>query len=293
MPRNTNKPSSPRTKPNYFYAVISVALVLFLLGFFGLIVLHGQQFIQFAKEQVEIIIELKTDTDGSEIGYLKDKLSKSNFTKPGTVKFIGKAEGAKLLAEELGDEFMKLDLTNPLYDVITFNVKADFMTPIALDKIRKDLKDHSFISDIFYQESLVESIAQNIRKISLITLGIGIFFIFVAIILIHNTIRLALYSNRFLIKNMELVGASWEFISYPYIGRSIKLGLISAFLAILALVGLIFWTKSALPEIMNVIHVPGIIVIFSSLVLLGILINAGSTYYVVNKYLRMRVNELY
>jgi cell division transport system permease protein len=293
MARNTNKPKAPRTRPNYFYAVISVALVLFLLGFFGLIVLHGQQFIQFAKEQVEIIIELKKDANGSQIGYLKDQLQNSYYAKPGTVKFIGKEEGAKLLAEELGDEFMKLDLANPLYDVITFNVKSNFMTPFELNKIRESLKVYEYISDVFYQESLVESIAKNIRKISWLTLGIGIFFIFVAITLIHNTIRLALYSNRFLIKNMELVGASWEFISYPYIGRSIKLGLVSALVAILGLTGLGFWATTALPEISNVIYVPGIIVIFTILVLLGILINAGSTYYVVNKYLRMRVNDLY
>jgi cell division transport system permease protein len=220
-------------------------------------------------------------------------LQNSYYAKPGTVKFIGKEEGAKLLAEELGDEFMKLDLANPLYDVITFNVKSNFMTPFELNKIRESLKVYEYISDVFYQESLVESIAKNIRKISWLTLGIGIFFIFVAITLIHNTIRLALYSNRFLIKNMELVGASWEFISYPYIGRSIKLGLVSALVAILGLTGLGFWATTALPEISNVIYVPGIIVIFTILVLLGILINAGSTYYVVNKYLRMRVNDLY
>ena len=293
MPNKSSKKNSPRSKPNYFYAIISVALVLFLLGFFGLVVLNGQQFIKFAKEQVEIIIELKESSNGSNIGLLKEKLAKSYYAKPKTVRFIGKEEGAKLLAEELGDEFMKLDLENPLYDVIIFNVKSNFMTPYELEKIRKDLIGHSFINDVFYQESLVDAIAKNIRKISWVALGIGLFFIFVAVTLIHNTIRLALYSNRFLIKNMELVGASWEFISYPYIGRSIRLGLLSASIAILGLIGLVFWLKSALPEIENILHVPGIILIMIALVLIGILINATSTYYVVNKYLKMRVDDMY
>lgn len=293
MPAKVSKSNTPRTKPNYFYAVISVALVLFLLGFFGLVVLHGQQFIKFAKEQVELIIELKDSADGSEIGRLKEKLTNSYYAIPKSVKFIGKEEGAKLLAEELGDEFMKLDLANPLYNVIIFNVKSNFMTTMELEKIRKNLIGHEFISDVYYQESLVEAIAKNIRKISWIALGIGLFFILVAITLIHNTIRLALYSNRFLIKNMELVGASWEFISYPYIGRSIRLGLISSFIAIMGLSGLMFWMKSALPEIENILHVPGIILIFIALIILGLLINAISTYYVVNKYLKMRVDDMY
>ncbi len=293
MSNNVSKPKTLKTKPNYFYSVISVALVLFLLGFFGLIVLHGQQFVKFAKEKVEIIVELKKETDGSDIGRLKDYLNKSDFLKQGSVVFISKEDGASLLAEELGDEFMKLDLENPLYDVITFNVKADYMQPSALQSIKAELKQNSFISDVYFQENLVDAIAQNIKKLSWITLGIGIFFIFVAITLIHNTIRLALYSNRFLIKNMELVGASWEFISYPYISKGLRLGFISALIAIAGLLGFIFWMKEAIPELEQVIHVPGIIIISSCLILVGILINAISTWFVVNKYLRMRVDDLY
>ena len=169
MANKSSKNNSPRTKPNYFYAVVSVALVLFLLGFFGLIVLHGQQFVKVAKENVEIILELKKETDGSQIGQLKEELAESEYLKPGSVQFISKADGANLLAEELGDEFMKLDLENPLYDVITFNVKADYMEPTELAKIKNQLKNHSFISDVFFQENLVDAIAHNIKKLSWIT----------------------------------------------------------------------------------------------------------------------------
>lgn len=293
MSKYSSKPKTPRTRPNYFYSIVSVALVLFLLGFFGLIILHGQQFVKIAKENVEIIIELKQETDGSQIGSLKEELAATEYVKPGSVQFISKADGANLLAEELGDEFMKLDLENPLYDVITFNVRAAFMEPEQLANIKGNLKRKSFISDVFFQENLVDAIAQNLKKMSWITLGIGIFFIFVAITLIHNTIRLALYSNRFLIKNMELVGASWEFISYPYISKSLRLGFLSAFLAILGLVGFLFWVNQTIPEMKELIHVPGIIIIGSCLVIAGILINAISTWFVVNKYLRMRVDDLY
>jgi len=293
MPGKKTQTAISQTKPNYVYTIISVALVLFLLGLFALLVVHGQQFIRFAKEQVEVIVELKNTADGSDIGRLKEKLARSPGVKPGSVRFIGKEEGAKLLAAELGEEFMKLNLANPLYDVVVFHLKADYMSGPFLEKMRADLRGFDFVSDVFYQESLVDAIARNISKLTWITLGIGLFFVLVAVTLIHNTIRLALYANRFLIKNMELVGASWEFISYPYIWKSVRYGMISAVLAILGLSGFLFWIKEALPNIENILFVPGILVIFSALVLIGIFINALSTYYVVNKYLRMRLDDLY
>lgn len=282
-----------RTKPNYLYSIISVALVLFLLGFFGLIVLHGQRLITTFKEKVNILVELKPEAPEAEVKDLQEGLKATVYTKPGSVKFISKDEGAALMREDFGEDFLKLDLPNPLYDLITFNVKSTYMAPDSLNAIRNGLRDWDFVNDVYYQESVIDEIIGNIQRIGYITLAIGIFFIIVATTLIHNTIRLALYSNRFLIKNMELVGASWEFISRPYIKRAFLHGVISGLLAIAALYLLIYWIKIDLPELQELNHLPSLILLFGFLLILGILINTLSTFYVVKKYLRMRVNDLY
>jgi len=287
------KQKTSGSKPNYFFSIISVSLVLFLLGLFGLIILQGKQLIRTSKEKIEIITEMENAAGEEGIQDVKTWLENRAFIKPGSVKYISKEKGAAMMREEFGEDFLKLDLPNPLYDVLTFNVRAKFMQPDSLARIKAALKEYPFVNDVFYQESLIDVIAKNLQEISFIALGIGVFFLLVAATLIHNTIRLALYSNRFLIKNMELVGASWEFISRPYILRSLKHGFLSAILAIGILAALLFLAQRDLPELKDMLFIPGIAVLFAVLLILGLIICGFSTYFVVNKYLKMRVDELY
>ncbi len=282
-----------RTKPNYFYAVISVALVLFLLGFFALMVLQGQQMIKLSKEKVEIIVELKEDTPQEVREDLAKRLARTQYVKPQSVKFISKEEGAQLMREEFGEEFILLDMPNPLYDVLTFNVKSGYMQPDSLSRIRSVVRELNAVSDVFYQESIAGEIVKNIRKISWLALGLGIFLLFVAFVLIHNTIRLALYANRFIIKNMELVGASWEFISRPYLLRSVWHGLLSGLSAVGGLTLVVVGMHSLLPELGNLNDWLTFALLAAALVLVGIFISTVSTWFVVNKYLKMRVGDLY
>jgi cell division transport system permease protein len=282
-----------RTKPNYFYAIISVALVLFLLGFFVLVVLQGQQVIKLSKEKVEIIVELKENTSEDLREDLSARLAKTQYVKENSIKFISKEEGAELMRKEFGEEFILLDMPNPLYDVLTFNVKSQYMQPDSLSRIREVVRELNAVSDVFYQESIADEIINNIQKLSLIALVLGIFLLFVAFVLIHNTIRLALYANRFIIKNMELVGASWDFISRPYIFRSMLHGLISGVLAIAGLVLVVIGMQSLLPELGQLNDFFAFAILGISLVILGILISCISTWFVVNKYLKMRVDDLY
>jgi cell division transport system permease protein len=163
----------------------------------------------------------------------------------------------------------------------------------SLSKIRSNLMNNPVISDVFYQEGLVDNIESNIKKIGYISLIIGILFIFVAITLIHNTIKLALHSNRFLIKNMELIGASWGFISKPYLIRSLRNGFWSALIAIVLLSGLLVFIQLDYSNFSDFQYPVELSVLFAGLIILGILISSLSTLYVVNKYLRMRMDDLY
>lgn len=285
--------TSPALKPNYLYAVLSVSLVLFLVGFFGLVILEAQQLVKFSRERINIMAELTNAADQIVIDSLTRVISKEPYVRAGSIEFVGKEEGLEILEEELGTEFSELDMANPLYNMLQFNVKAEYMVPDTLELIRQRLKTSPYISDVYYQESLVDLVAKNIRKVGWFALGTGIFFVFIAFTLIHNTIRLALYANRFLIKNMELVGASWDFISRPFITRSIWQGLLSGLIAVALLGGVQWLFQRELPEINEIVSWPLLAALFGGLILFGILITMISTYYVVNKYLKMRVDDLY
>ena len=290
--RPTKRPPLGK-KPNYVYSVVSVALVLFLLGLFGLLLLHAQQLVTVYKESVNIMLELQPGSSKIEALEIQKALKGAAYTKKGSVRFIDKEEAAAMLQEDLGEEFLKLDFQNPLYAVITFNLNAASMDAARLEQIREQWVDNSAVHDVYYQEDIIQDVEANIKKLSWIALGIGVLLLLVAIVLIHNTIRLALFANRFLIKNMQLVGASWRFISWPYLGRSFINGLISALLSIGGLVGLMAFIQRDLPELRSLQDNWQMMLLFGTLILTGIVITFGSTFFVVNKYLKMRVDDLY
>lgn len=282
-----------KTKPNYLYSILSVSLVLFLLGFFGLLIINGQSLVTSFKEKVVVVVELKDEASSAQIESLKQNLEAMPYTKPGSLSFVDKEAAAIEMQEEFGDDFLKLDMPNPFYDVITFNVNAAYANQDSLRDAKGALKDERIVNDVFYQENLVDEISENIKKLSWITLGIGIFFIFVAITLIHNTVRLALYANRFIIKNMQLVGATWGFISRPYVIKAFKHGFLSAIIAIAVLLLMVYWAQTSLPAVAELINWNLFSALFLGLLVLGILINTWSTHNVVKKYLKMRVDDLY
>ena len=291
-----SKPSEhagPRAKPNYLYAIVSVAVVLFLLGLFGMFILQSGQLVSYFKERINVMVELNDDLPAESIDSIRTALTAKPYFREGSLQYISKEDALELLRDDFGEEFMKLDLPNPLYDVLVFNVESGYMRTDSLDIIRTEWRLHPQVSDVYYQEQVVDLVANNVRRISWATLGFGLFFIIIAFVLIHNTIRLALYSNRLLIKNMELVGASWRFISRPFILRSVRHGIFSAFIAIALLAGLLFWLQEKFPDLRDLQNWPLTGLLFLTILLFGMLINGLSTYYTVNKYLKMRVDEVY
>ncbi len=289
-----NKQSyAPKVRPNYIYSILSVALVLFLLGFFGLMLIQTKNLVDVFKERVNIMVELEEGAEQASIDKIRELISTSAYARPESISFTSKEDAVELLREDFGEDFLNLDLPNPLYDVLTFNVHSNYLVADSLQDIRKSLKRYSFVSDVYYQESLINEIATNIERVGYLALLISLFFILVAVLLIHNTIRLALYSNRFLIKNMQLVGASWGFISKPYLMRSLWQGVFSAILAIAALLLISFLINQEISTYVQFGQNWRVWMLFLGMLLLGILITTASTYYAVNKYLKMRTDDLY
>ena len=282
-----------RSKPTYLYAVISVALVLFLLGLFALTVLHAQKLVAVFKEKVDVWLELKPDIPQDAIARIIREVRSQPFVKAETVTFITREQAAASMREDLGEESLLEDIPNLMRDVVRFNVRAGFFREDSLQQWRETLRQDTLIAELYVEAANTGNIGSNIEKIGWFTLGLGFLLIFAAVTLIHNTIRLALYTNRFLIKNQELVGASWSFISRPYLRRGIYNGCWSAALAIALLIVLLSIAQRQAPDLRALEDLNGILAIFTGLVVLGVLISGLSTYFVVNKFLRMRVDDLY
>lgn len=283
----------PRSKPTYFYAIISVAMVLFILGFFAIMATHARQLATMFKEKVDIWLELQANTPEEEIARMVQDIRRQPFVKQESVTFITREQAQTTMKKDLGDESLLEDVPNLLRDVIRFNVRAAFLQNDSLLNWRETLRRDTFISDLYFEAANTGNVGKNIQNLGWIILGLGILLIFAAVTLIHNTIRLALFSNRFLIKNQELVGASWAFISRPYIVRGIMNGLWSALIAIAALIGTQWSASRLMPDLQQLEDLNSILAIFMLLILLGILISGLSTYFVVQKFLRMRVDDLY
>lgn len=283
----------PRTKPTYFYAIASVALVLFVLGFFALMALHGRKLVTLFKEKVDIWLELKPGLAQDDVARLVNSVRQHPYVKPETVNFITKEQAAATMREDLGDASMLEDTPDLLRDVVRFNVKAEYLDDKKLTEWRETLRQDSLVSDLFFEAANTGNVSRNIRNLGFVTLILGLLLILAAITLIHNTIRLALFSNRMLIKSQELVGASWDFISRPYIRRGVINGLWSAVMAIAALMLMLWWLRSLIPELEQLEDPNGIVFVMFSLILVGVLISGLSTWFVVNKFLRMRIDDLY
>ena len=238
------------------------------------------------------MVELKNGNQYEDILNLRTSIENKPYVMQKTVTFIAKEQALQSMKAELGDEFEKMDIANPLVDVVSFNVKADNMSKEKLEEIRAEIKENPNVIDVYYEESLVNDLSQNLAQIAYFALIIGILFIAIAYVIIHNTVRLSLYANRMLIKNMELVGASWSFIRKPYLLRATKNGFLSAIIAIVSLASILFYLQKVFLDIDFLSNSNSIFLLFLALTILSVSITTTSTYVVVNKYLKTNENDL-
>ena len=283
-----------RRKTNYFYSIIGVALVLFLLGLCGIILLFTHRQLQNERDNLSLMVELKDEADSASLSNVKLYLEKSDFTQRGTLHFVSKEQAFEKMSKQFPEETALLkDGPLPFFNSWVLNLSSDYLVPEKLDTIQSQIRNNSAVNDVYIDKSMLSELVQNIYNLSLLALLLAGAFVIVAITLIHNTIRLHLYSDRFIIRNMELVGATWGFISKPYIRRGILNGFFSAVLAIVLLAVIWFFFQQKIPTVNELLILPVFYIGLLVLILLGVLISYISTFYVVNKYLRMRLDELY
>ena len=281
------------SKPNYLYAMISIALILFILGIFGFILLNTRQLISFYKENLNLIVEINETSSSKELANLKEWLTSRDFYKTGSLSYMNKEEAVQMMRNDFGADFLKLDLPNPFLDILTFNVKEAFLEQTQLNKIKSAIQKFQNVKAVYFQDSFLNSLLKNMNKFLIFTFIITLILLGVSSILIFNTLKLALHTHRFIIKNMELVGATWYFISTPFLKRSLFHGIISSIIALGGLSFLYLGVSSSIPELVQNLPIDKLFILGAFILLSGIFIYVFSTFIVVNRYLKMRVDDLY
>ena len=291
MARKEHKYYRWRIHTSYITTVISITLVLFMMGLLGLLILHAKNLSNYVKENIGFSIMIKENIKEGEILELQKKLDTQPYAK--STEYIPKDKAAVELKKELGEDFIGFLGYNPLLPTIDLRLKADYATLESVTRIEKKLLSNPEVKEVFYQKSLVEMVNQNIERISFVLLGFSLALLIISIALINNTIRLSVYSRRFILRSMQLVGATKGFIQKPFIIRGIVNGIISSILAIGLLMLVVYFALQEVPELLQVENLAMYVILISSLLLLGILISWFSTYFAVRKFLRMKTDSLY
>lgn len=271
--------------------VISITLVLFLMGLMGMIILHAGKVSDYVKENIGFSVMVKDGIRESAVVELKKSLDREPYVK--SSEYIPKERAAQMLEEELGEDFVGFLGYNPLLSSIELRLKAAYTQQDSLARIEQQLLLLPQVKEVFYQKSLVDMINRNLERISFILLGFSLILLFIAIVLINNTIRLSIYAKRFIIRSMQLVGATESFIRKPFLYRSVMHGLLSSFIAIGMLMIFIYFSIEQLPELAELQDWLLLAILAGIIILLGVLISWASTWISVRKYLRIKTDLLY
>ncbi|WP_129746547.1 cell division protein FtsX [Flavobacterium anhuiense] len=291
MSSNFDKFQKRRLISSYFSVVLSVFLVLFLLGVLGLFIINSKQLADDFKEKIAMTVFFKNEANDSIIKAFNTELKRAPFAK--SFVYVTKEKAAKEHTDIIGEDFLTFLGENPLLNSYDIHLKADYVERDSIVKIENRFRKNAMISDIVYDKQLVNLVNDNIRKVSMWILIISGFLTVIAVLLINSSLRLSIHSNRFIIKTMQMVGATKAFIRKPFVMRSVKLGMLGASLAIIALIALLLYVDTNFPGL-------GILEdkILTGLVLvavfgLGVLITWVSTHFATQRFLNLRTDDLY
>lgn len=276
---------------SYFSVTLSIALVLFLLGLLGLLVLNTKKLADHFKEQITLSVFLKDSAKPIEVDQLQKSLAMAEYTKAAV--YVSKEDAAEQYSEEIGENFQEFLGYNPLRNSFDVNLKADFVSAQQVAEIAETIMAKPYVEEVSYDQPLISLLNDNVQKISLWILFASAVFTFIAVLLINSSIRLSIYSRRFIIKTMQMVGATKEFIRKPFIINNIKLGLYGGLIALFALAGVLYYINKTFPELNVFDDFMVLGLLFIGVLLIGILISFVSTYFATQRFLNLRTNELY
>ncbi|HMM11448.1 MAG TPA: permease-like cell division protein FtsX [Bacteroidales bacterium] len=282
-----------RLAGSYITSVVSIWLVLFVLSLFGLILLNAQSLSRMIRENIGLEVIIKKGVNEASILQYQKLLESEPYVK--SARYIPREEATRMLAQDLGEDFVQWlgDADNPLLPSIELKFRAEWATNDSLEAISRRILQNPDVKEVYYQKTLINLVNDNFRRLSLIFLGFGTLLLIISVVLIHNTIRLSIYAKRFIIRSMQLVGATEGFIHRPFFFTALLQGLISGVLALLLLSIVLYAALESIPEmllIFNPIHVG---VLFGATLLTGILLTTLSTWIALRRYLRVKTDKLF
>ncbi len=291
MAEKTPKRARKRFQPTHFYAIVSVSIVLLLLGIGGILFLQANKLSRYFKENIEIAIILKESVNEAEIFQFQKMVEGEPFVK--SSEYVSKETAAEQMQAELGEDFVDLLGYNPLFNALNIKLQAEFANPDSMAMLNSVITSYPQVQEIFIPESLIEQVTSRIKTATIIFAGIGLLMLIISIALVDNTLRLSMYSNRFLIRSMQLVGATRWFIVRPFVWKGIVNGFISSMLSIAVLVGLLYFVKSNFPGVFEQDDLVNFTAVAGCILLLGVFFSWISTQRAVSKYLKMKLDDLY
>ncbi|HOK60375.1 MAG: permease-like cell division protein FtsX [Tenuifilum sp.] len=291
MANSVNRATKGRLRSSYISSIISISLVLFTLGLLGVLVISAKKLSAYVKENIGFDIYLNEGVTDADALYLKKQLDASIYIK--STQYFTQQDAAKMMANELGEDFIAYLGYNPLNAYIEARLKADYANNDSIARIEGWLKRFPQVKEVDYQRSLINLVNDNVSRISLVILTFAGLMLFISLVLINNTIRLSVYSKRFIINTMKLVGASWGFIRRPFLLKSILHALYASFIAIALLIGLLYAINKEVADLLAILDPPSIVLVFAAITAIGIVINFLATLMAVNKFLRSSTDDLY
>ena len=291
MSTSPDKYAKKRARSSAISTVIGIALVLFMLGILSVLILNAQKLSNYVKENFVVQVFVDEDAKEAEIAKLQKEIDAEAFTR--NTIFVSKKQAAEELSDELGEDFIAFLDYNPLQASIDLKLHADYAHPDSIENIAGQLESQTAVDEVVYPPNLIKNINQNVNKIGLVLLGFSILLLLIAIALINNTIRLTIYSKRFIIRSMQLVGATRAFIQKPFIVNGILQGLYASFIAISLILALLYGVRKEIPEIFGAGDLLMFVKLFGLVALLGIIISGISTLFAVRRYLRIDTRKIY
>ena len=291
MSSSFDKFQKRRLISSYFSVVLSIFLVLFLLGMLGFFIINSKKLADDFKEKIAMTVFFKNEANDSILKAFDGGLKKDPFVK--SYVYVTKEQAAKQHTEIIGEDFLTFLGENPLQNSYDIHLKADYVVKDSITKIETDLRKNAMISDIVYDKQLVNLVNDNIKKVSMWILIVSVFLTFIAVLLINSSLRLSIHSHRFIIKTMQMVGATKSFIRKPFVMRSLKLGLLGAGLAIIDLIGVLIYVQTNFPNLGILDDKLLIGLVLLGVLGVGILITWLSTYFATQRFLNLRTDDLY
>ncbi len=275
----------------------SMLLALTVLGLFGLFVMISNNLSTAVKENIQIQVYLNKELSENQRQLIEKTLGEKEYIlikdQSPVMSFVSKETAAKQFIEDTGEDFYEFLGENPLRDSYVININYNSEQTVDLPAIKADIESISGVFEVDFVENMINSINDNITRISIILIGFSLVLLIVVVILINNTIKLALFSQRFLIRSMQLVGAKASFIQKPFLFRSSLHGMLAGLLSSIILFGILLYGQKNVPELELLYTFKSLIILFCSIIVVGAIVGLSGTYFAVKKYLRLSLDELY